>query len=78
MEAVITDQIMSWLYHIYLRQMRVNVLRSIQRDLRPGVRTAILDDHVHFCRKGLSAALINGVTVVLGNHSHCKSPYEAV
>ncbi|KAH7248282.1 hypothetical protein B0J15DRAFT_468294 [Fusarium solani] len=77
MEAVITDQIVSWLCHICLRQMRVDVLRSIQRDLRPGVRTVILDDHVHFSRKGLSAALINGMTAVSGNHANIKSPHEA-
>ncbi|KAL6405843.1 uncharacterized protein AUP68_10982 [Ilyonectria robusta] len=76
-EAVITDQIVSWLCHICLRQMRVDVLHSIQRDLRPGVRTVILDDGVHFCRKGLSAALINGMTAVSGNHANFKSPQEA-
>ncbi|KAL6405866.1 hypothetical protein AUP68_11006 [Ilyonectria robusta] len=76
-EDVITDQIVSWLCHICLRQMRVDVLHSIQRDLRPGVRAAILDDHVQFCRKGLSSALFNGMTAVSGNHLNFKSPHEA-
>ncbi|KAJ4181551.1 hypothetical protein NW759_017181 [Fusarium solani] len=39
--------------------MRADVLHSIQGDLRPKVRNTILDDHVDFCRKGLSAALVN-------------------
>ncbi|KAJ4181253.1 hypothetical protein NW759_017199 [Fusarium solani] len=64
-EDVITDQIVSWLCHICLQQMRADVLHSIQGDLRPKVRTTILDDHVDFCRKGLSAALVN---VVKCNH----------
>ncbi|KAH6955949.1 hypothetical protein BKA56DRAFT_663112 [Ilyonectria sp. MPI-CAGE-AT-0026] len=76
-EHTTIDQIVSWLCHICLRQMRVDVLHSIQRDLRPEVRTAILDDHVRFCRKGLSAALLNGMTAVSGNHANVKSPHEA-
>ncbi|KAJ3453134.1 hypothetical protein MRS44_018789 [Fusarium solani] len=76
-EDAITDQIVSWLCHICLQQMRADVLHSIQGDLRPKVRTAILDDHVHFCRKGLSAALVNGMTAVSGNHASVKSPQEA-
>lgn len=76
-EDVITDQIVSWLCHICLQQMRADVLHSIQGDLRPMVRTAILDDHIHFCRKRLSAALVNGMTAVSGNHTSVKSPQEA-
>ncbi|KAL6353694.1 hypothetical protein LRP88_13007 [Fusarium phalaenopsidis] len=75
-EDVITDQIVSWLCHICLQQMRADVLHSIQGDLRPKVRTMILDDHVDFCRKGLSAALVNGMTAVSGNHASVKSPQE--
>ncbi|KAH7186860.1 hypothetical protein DER44DRAFT_183826 [Fusarium oxysporum] len=56
--------------------MRADVLHSIQSDLRPNVRTTILDDHVQFCRKGLSAALVNGMTAVSGNRASVKSPQE--
>ncbi|EWZ78630.1 hypothetical protein FOWG_17136 [Fusarium oxysporum f. sp. lycopersici MN25] len=66
MEDAITDQIMSWLYHICLQQIRADVLHSIQGDLRPQVRTTILDDHIQFCRKGLSAPLVSGMTARYG------------
>ncbi|RKK64994.1 hypothetical protein BFJ69_g16525 [Fusarium oxysporum] len=75
-ENVITDQILSWLCHICLQQMRADVLHSIQGDLRPQVRTTILDDHVQFCRNGLSATLVNGMTAVWGNRVSVKSPQE--
>ncbi|KAF4345758.1 hypothetical protein FBEOM_276 [Fusarium beomiforme] len=76
MGDAITDQIVSWLCHICLQPMRAVVLHSIQSDLRPNVRTTILEDHVQFCRKGLSAALINGMTAVSGNRARVKSPQE--
>ncbi|KAL7755654.1 hypothetical protein ACKLNR_014181 [Fusarium oxysporum f. sp. zingiberi] len=76
-EDAIADQILSWLCHICLQQMRADVLHSIQGGLRPMVRTAILDDHIHFCRKSLSAALVNGMTALSGNHTSVKSPQEA-
>ncbi|SCO92488.1 uncharacterized protein FRV6_16616 [Fusarium oxysporum] len=72
-EDAITDQIVSWLCHICLQQMMADVLHSIQGDLRPAVRTTILDDHVQFCRKGLSAALVNGQVV-----SDVETPAEAI
>ncbi|KAF4953067.1 hypothetical protein FSARC_12483 [Fusarium sarcochroum] len=75
-DNVITDQIVSWLCHICLQQMRADVLHSIQGDLRPKVRTTILDDHVQFYRKGLSATLVNGMTAVSGNRASVKSPQE--
>lgn len=75
-ENVISDQIVSWLCHICLQQMRADVLHSIQGDLRPQVRKTILDDHVQFCRKGLSATLVNGMTAVWGNRVSVKSPQE--
>ncbi|VUC37187.1 unnamed protein product, partial [Clonostachys rosea] len=75
-ENVITDKIMSWLYHICLQQMRADVLHSIQGDVRPQVCKTILDDHVQFCRNGLSATLFNGMTAVWGNRVRVKSPQE--
>ncbi|RKK90846.1 hypothetical protein BFJ68_g16350 [Fusarium oxysporum] len=75
-EDAITDQIVSWLCHICLQQMRADILHSIQGDLRPKVRTTILDDDVQFCRKGLSTALVNGMAAVSGNHANVKSPQE--
>ncbi|RKK66775.1 hypothetical protein BFJ69_g15098 [Fusarium oxysporum] len=76
MEDAITDRIVSWLCHICLQQMRADVLHSIQSDLRPKVRTTILDDDVQFCRKGLSTALVDGMAAVSGNHANVKSPQE--
>ncbi|KAJ0137296.1 Uncharacterized protein HZ326_19732 [Fusarium oxysporum f. sp. albedinis] len=75
-ENVITDQILSWLCHICLQQLRADVLHSIQGDLRPQARTTVLDDHVQFCRNGLSAILASGMTVVWGNRVSVKSPQE--
>ncbi|KAJ0137720.1 hypothetical protein HZ326_19302 [Fusarium oxysporum f. sp. albedinis] len=64
------------LCHICLQQMRADVLHSIQGDLRPKVRTTILDDHVQFWRKGLSATLVSGMNAVSGNRASVKSPQE--
>ena len=75
-EDVITDQVVSWPCHICLQQMRADVLHSIQGDFCPKVRTTILDDHVDFCRKGLSAALVNGMAAVSGNHARVKTSQE--
>jgi hypothetical protein len=63
-ENLISDQIVSWLCHIYLQQMRADVLHSIQGDLRPQVCKTILDDHIQFYRNILSATLVNGITAV--------------
>ncbi|KAF5975172.1 hypothetical protein FBULB1_7528 [Fusarium bulbicola] len=73
---VITDQILSWRCHICPQQMRADVLHSIQGDLRPQVCTTVLDDHVQFCRKGLSSILVNDMTAVWGNRVSVKSPLE--
>ncbi|KAF5710257.1 hypothetical protein FMUND_9623 [Fusarium mundagurra] len=75
-ENIISDQIVSWLCHICLQQMRADVLHSIQGDLRPQACKTILDDHVQFCRNGLSATLVNGMTAVWGNRVRVKSPQE--
>ncbi|WKT54238.1 hypothetical protein QSH57_004822 [Fusarium oxysporum f. sp. vasinfectum] len=73
-ENVIINQILSWLCHICLQQMRIDIMNSVRRDLLPEARTTTLDDHVQFCREGLSAILLNDITAVSGNHSHYKSP----
>ncbi|KAK9489188.1 hypothetical protein V1508DRAFT_83875 [Lipomyces doorenjongii] len=77
-ENVITNRIMSWLAHLYLRQMRLDVLRAIQREIRPDARSAIVDDQVQFCREGLSAILNGDMTAVTGHRTNFKNnPYQA-
>ncbi|KAJ5102449.1 hypothetical protein N7532_002978 [Penicillium argentinense] len=76
-EDVITNRILSWLVHLCLRQMRLDTLRAVRRDIPPDIRSAILDDQIQFCRSGLSAILPRGMTAVTGNRTSIKSPQEA-
>ncbi|KAJ6064674.1 hypothetical protein N7444_000327 [Penicillium canescens] len=47
-EDAITNRILSLLAHLCLQQMRLDILRTIRREIRPDARSAILDNQVQF------------------------------
>jgi hypothetical protein len=73
-QAVITHQMVSWLVHLCLRQMRLDILRSIQQDLQLDDDTNVLDDSIWFSYTGLSAVLPDGLARVSGNRSSFQTP----
>jgi hypothetical protein len=74
--GAITDRMVSWLAHLCLQQMRIDVLRTIQRDISPDVRPTILHDSIQFCHNGLLAILPGGLTRVSGNRADFQSPFQ--
>ena len=77
-EDAITNRILSGLAHLCLRQIRLDILRTIRREIRPDAPLAILDDQVQFCRQGLSAILNRDMTAVTGHRTSFKNPHQAV
>lgn len=72
--SVVTNRIISWLVHLCLQQIRIDVLRAIRRDIRPEMHSAILDGTIQFCYKGLSSILLCGMTAVAGLGTQHKNP----
>jgi hypothetical protein len=57
--------------------MRLDILRTIRRDILPDVHRAILDDHIQFCHQGLSAILTGGMTAATSSRTSFKNPHQA-
>ena len=74
---VLANRILSWLIHLCLQQMRIDVLRTIRRDIRPEIHSTMLEDTVQFCHKGLSAILLCGLVAVSGQRTPYKTPLDA-